>query len=298
MWIIFSLLAAFCRATINIVDKYVLTKWIKNPLIPVMMIGIIGLAASFIIYFFRGFAPLSNFNVFLSLVAGLLYILTAVFYFKALKEEEASRIVPLSSLSPLFILIFAGIFLGEVFTPLKYLGIILLITGAILISSRSLLKITFSSAFGWMLLAVITASVVAVLTKYILNFTDYWTVFAWTRVGTAIGVAPIIFLYFPELKSITRQYGKKVIIVMSANETLNLFAVLFITIAMSIGYVTLVRALSSVSPLFVLFIAVMLSRFYPLILKEEIGRAVVLQKVLAIVLMLIGTTLIIGLSVS
>ena len=293
MWVIFSLSAAFCRATISIIDKYVLTKWIKNPLIPVMMIGIIGLFGSFVVYFFRGFAPLSNFNVFLSLAAGFLYILTAVFYFKALKEEEASRIVPLSSLSPLFILIFAGIFLGEVFTPIKYLGIILLIAGAILISSRNLLKITFSRAFGWMLLAVITASVVAVLTKYILNFTDYWTVFAWTRAGTAIGVIPIIFFYFPELKSVTKQYGKKVIIVMSANEVLNLFAVLFITIAMSIGYVTLVRALSSVSPLFVLFGAVILSRFYPFILKEEIGRSVILQKVLAIILMLIGAMLII-----
>jgi hypothetical protein len=80
---------------------------------------------------------------------------------------------------------------------------------------------------------------------------------------------------------------------MSANETLNLFAVFSITIAISIGYVTLARALSSISPLFVLLFAFILSRFYPFILKEEIGRFVVLQKALAIILMLLGLILII-----
>lgn len=292
MWVIFSILAALCWAVVNTVDKYILTKWIRTPLVPVIIVGIIGLAASIVVYFVHGFAPLSSFNVFLALIAGIFYIIMTVFYFKALKIGEVSRIIPLFYLSPLFILIFAGIFLGEIFTPLKYGGIFLLIMGAILISSENPLKIRPTKAFWWMLLATISGAIDALLTKHLLNFADYWTIFAWIRIGTIIGMIPIGYLYLPELINTVKEHGKKVLAVISANEALNILAVLLITIATSIGYVTLVNALSSIQPFFVLLIAVILSIFYPSILKEEIGRSVVFLKLLAVVLMFVGAILI------
>jgi drug/metabolite transporter (DMT)-like permease len=56
--------------------------------------------------------------------------------------------------------------------------------------------------------------------------------------------------------------------------------------------VTLVAALSSVQPFFVLLIAVVLSVFYPKILKEEIGKSAVLLKAVAILVMFAGAVLI------
>jgi len=147
MWAIFSILAALTWAVVNTVDKYILTKWIRTPLVPVIIVGLIGLMTSVVIYFVYGFTFLSGFNIFLALVAGIFSILMTVFYFKALKIGEVSRIVPLFYLSPLFILIFAGIFLGEVFTPLNYLGIFLLVFGGILISSTNPFKVKPSKAF-------------------------------------------------------------------------------------------------------------------------------------------------------
>lgn len=285
-------MAALSWAIVNIVDKYILTKWVRQPIIPVIILGIVGLIASIIIYFLYGFSYLSYFNIFLAFIAGIFYILMSVFYFKAVKIEEISRISPLFYLSPLFILILAAIFLREVFTPLKYLGIFLLIFGAILISSKNLSKISLGRAFWWMMLSTLALAINQILTKYLLNFTDYWTIFAYTRIGAVIGLIPIAYIYFPELIDTVRKHGKRVVAVISANETLNLFGVLSITIAVSIGYVTLVNALSSVQPFFVLLFAVILSIFYPAILKEEIGKSVIFQKLLAITLMFIGAILI------
>jgi len=79
---------------------------------------------------------------------------------------------------------------------------------------------------------------------------------------------------------------------MSTNESLNLLGVLFITIATSIGYVTLVNALSSIQPFFVLLFTVLLSIFYPSILKEELSKSIIFLKILAIVLMFSGAILI------
>ncbi|MDI6602953.1 MAG: EamA family transporter [Patescibacteria group bacterium] len=275
MWITFSILAAFIWAVVNIVDKYILTRWVRNPLIPVMILVTIGLMASIIVYFTYGFSYLSYFNIFLALIAGIFYLLMAIFYFKAVKIEEISRVSPLFYLSPLFILIFATIFLGEIFTLLKYLGIFLLMAGAILISSRDISKISLGRAFWWMILSTIAFALNQILTKYLLNSTDYWTIFAWTRIGAGIGLIPIAYIYFPELIETARKQGKRVIVIILANETFNLLGVLSITIAVSIGYVTLVNALSSIQPFFVLLFAVILSIFYPSILKEEIGKSVI-----------------------
>ena len=293
LWVILSISAALCWAVVNVVDKYVLTKWVRKPIVPVMTLGIVGLAASLLVYLFHGFSELSYINIFLTLVAGVLYILTAVFYFKAVKIEEISRVVPLFYLGPIFVLLLAALFLGEIFTPIKYLGIFLLVIGALLISSKNFLKLSFGKSFWFMILAVISGSIGVILTKYLLNFADFWTIFSYTRIGAIFPLIPIFYFGFPELVSTVKEHGKKVIAVMSLNHTLNFVAVLLITIAISIGYVTLISGLSSIQPFFILLFVVILSTFYPKILKEEITRQTMALKLLAIIIMFIGAVLII-----
>lgn len=292
LWVILSILAALTWAIVNTVDKYVLTKWVRKPIVPVMILGVVGLLASILVYLFHGFSQLSYFNIFLSFIAGIFYILMSIFYFKAVKIEEISRVIPLFHLSPLFILLFATLFLGEFFTPIKYLGIFLLVIGAILISSKNFIKISLGKAFWFMLFSVISISIYYVLLKYLLNFADFWTIFSYTRIGTIFALIPIFYFSFPDLTKTVKEHGKKVVGVISLNESLNLVGVLLITIATAVGYVTLVNALSSVQPFFVLLFAVILSVFYPKILKEEITKHTIFLKLIAIVIMFVGAVLI------
>jgi hypothetical protein len=62
--------------------------------------------------------------------------------------------------------------------------------------------------------------------------------------------------------------------------------------AVSLGPVTLVTALSSLQPFFVLVFALLLSRFLPGVLKEETGASTVLLKPASIALMFAGAVLI------
>lgn len=292
MWIFFSILAAFTWAVVNIIDKYVLTKWVKESLIPVIVVGIFGFISSLAVYLLRGFSSLSGINILLALIAGIFYTLMVIFYFKALELEEVSRIVPLFYLSPLFILFLAWIFLNETFTPIKYFGVFLLAMGAILISSKDLFKIKFGKAFWLMMLSTFSVAINAVLTKYILKFTDFWTIFAYERIGALFPVIPIIYFYFSEFINTTKRYGKRVAVTISVSGILDLLAVIFITIATSLGSVTLVDALSSIQSFFVLFLASIFSIFYPQILKEEVSKRTLFLKSTAIVFMFIGVILI------
>lgn len=122
-WQLLTILAVFIFTVTTIIDKFLLTKWIKNPIIPPLFFGPLGLLTSFIIYLFYGFSYLGGMNIVLALIAGVIYMFGEFLYYKAVKLEEISRVIPLVYLSPLFVLILAAIFLGEIFTPLKYLGI-------------------------------------------------------------------------------------------------------------------------------------------------------------------------------
>ena len=291
-WVLFSVLSAFAYAIVNLVDKYVLTNWIKNPIIPILIQGVVGLIAGIVIYFIFGFSDLSYINIFLAFMSGIFYILSAWFYFKAVKIEEISRIIPILYLAPLFILILASIFLGEFFAPIKYLGIIFLIIGAILISAKKITNISFNKSFWLMILAAFLLSLNQIVTKYLLAFADYWTIFSWTRIGIIIALIPAFFFCYKDLLLTVKEHGKKVIAVVSLNESLAIVGVILITIASSIGYITLVNAMSSFQPLFVLIFAVFLSIFYPKIIKEEIGKSTIMLKFTAIVLMIAGAVLV------
>ncbi len=291
-WIIFSILAAFIWATANMLDKYILTKWVKRPIIPLMFVGIVGFIASLLIYFIRGYSSLSRGLIFIALIAGAIYILDLLFYFRAMKIEEASRVVPLFHLSPLFVTILATIFLGEILTIQNYFGILAIVTGAVLISLKKEERIVFSKAAGYMLLASLLSAVSFIIIKYLLGFTDYWTVFSYLRIGAFLAVIPILILNFKHIVFLKKKFGYKPLIFMSFTETLNLGAILSIIFAASIGLASLVNALSSIQPFFVLIFAMTISLFFPGIFKEQITKSTIFIKIISITLMFVGILLI------
>ena len=293
-WIFYAVFASLLWAIANIIDKTVLTKWIKNPYIPIIVYSFVGVIFGGLIYFIQGFSYLSNLNIFLGLLAGSFLLIGATFYFKAVQLEEISRIVPIFYLAPAFIAILAAIFLGEIFPPVIYLGIFLLIVGAILVISKNLKKITFGKAFWFMAFASCLTSIYSVLTKYLLSFADFWTIFAYSVLGAGITSIPIVIKHYKELIQVIKKSGANSLYFMFTSEILSALGLLIFTFAKETGYVTLVNALSSIQPFFVLLIAIIISSFNPKILQEEISKRTVVQKFIAIVMMFVGVILITG----
>ncbi len=294
-WLILALVASLMWAVSNLLDKYLLEKWLKNPLLSLNVFFFVSLIAGAIVYFSMGLPPLSAGNIALIIIAGVMSSLSAVFYFKALNIEEVSRIVPLFNMSPLFILVLATVFLGEIFTPEKYLGIGMLITGSVLIALK---RVESKRRFHWgksmwlMLGCLVSGAIVQVITKYLLGFADYWSIYGYMRLSSSLALIPIVFLNWKELVSTTKRHGKRVIGVIGLSETMATAAMLIFTLAVSLGPVTLVNSVGALQPLFVLGIAVIFSRFFPHLLKEEIDRHTVALKVVAICLMILGTVLV------
>jgi transporter family protein len=289
-WITLSFLAALLFATSNMIDKFLLEKWVKNPLIPLHFIALLYFLSSILIFSFHKVTPLSTANLLLVLLAGLLNTITMVFYFKALSLEEVSRIVPLFNITPLFIMIFAALFLGEIFTPLKYLGILLLVAGSVLIGYNKGFRLGKSAAY--MIICLIAATFYQITTKYLLGFADYWSIFAYGRLSAVLFLIPVLIISYKDLISTLKKHAKNVILSVSASELIALAASILAIAATSLGPVTLVNALGGIQPFFVLLVTVLLSRFLPHILEEEISKKTVIQKMIACTLIFVGVFLV------
>lgn len=290
LWVYLTLLATAIWAITNIIDKYIVSKYLREPIVYPIITGFVGLLAAIAVFLFREVTfPTINI-LFASLSIGILFVLAIIFYYKALKIEEVSRVQPLFYTSPIFVLILATIFLGEIFTVTKYIGIFLLILGAILISIRKTSRIIISKAFILMMLCSFIFGIHDTLRKYALTYMDFWSVFAFSQIGIFITSLFILYFYFPEFQKILR---KKILAFMITGESLSVASLFMMTIAVSIGFVSLISALESTQPFFVLLYATIISIFAPKILKEEIKGSIILLKIIAILCMFIGAYLII-----
>ena len=289
-WIFYSLLSAVMFSILNVMDKIVIQD-LKNPIIPVTFTIIFNAVAGMIIFYLGKVSYLSAHNIVLAFIASILYISMAVCYFKAIKIEEISRVIPFFLITPLFVAILAAIFLGEKFGFLKYMGIFLIVAGSIFISYKGK-KIGFGKAAIFMSAGSVFLAIDLVITKYLINSSDFLTVFAYTGIGCLIMIIPVFFMvkknFIKELKKLKWKTG---LIVFS--ELWSVMASLVFYIAAFFGPLTLVDSLRSIQPLFVLLFATLLSIFYPEVLKEEIGKKHLTLKAIAIILMVIGSYLII-----
>jgi len=293
-WFIFTLMASLLWAVGVVIDKYILTEHMQDPFsyqllyavteTPILLLPLF----TSISFAFPWFV--------LGIIGGFGTYLGLTLYFKAMAIEEASRVISLLYISPVFVLPLAYIFLEEILTVPSYFGAAFLVFGAILISHR---KVRGKNVVLSLTLALILASDVVwagyeVLTKYVLEAIEYPSYLFWNFIGTAIIAFSLFCL--PKMRGSfladIQRVSKTVHFWRIINTSLNFFAVVFYYIAIAGGPVSLVSTALSLEPFFVFILTVPLSLYVPRILKEETEKKVVTIKAMAIILILIGTWLI------
>lgn len=224
----------------------------------------------------------------ISLATGTAFAASSLCYFKAIKMEEVSRVMPLYDLSPVVVAIVAAVLLGEVFAPTTYLGIFLISFGAVLLSLKRLRGLRFGRGMAWMLLAVVFIAGGVIASKIALDTLDPWTVFAYGKLGTVFATLPFARDGYRVFFEAVRAYGRPVVVATLVSESITSMTTIFFLLAASTGYVTLVNALVGTHPLFLLLFTVLISVYRPSILKEELGGALLARKIFAIACMGLG----------
>ncbi|MCX6796079.1 MAG: EamA family transporter [Candidatus Falkowbacteria bacterium] len=315
MWLFATIIAYFINAGVYVADKFILSKKIHSSISYAFFVGIWSIF-NFFILIFVPWMP-NPVELVIDLIAGIVFLFTLVFWYKALHQSEATRVVPIvGALVPVFSCILSYILLGEILTERQLLAFIILVVGGILISIKytrfyalKMLLERFKVVFG-NLLGVIHASyhpmqrtiinstisafffaTYYVLIKYVYQYQPFVGGFVWSRLGTFIGV--LFILLVPEWrgKIFEHQKGQKTPKNLTFFFSIRLLAALaFIIInwAISLGNVALVNALQGVQYIFLILLVLFLSAKYPKILREELGGGVIIQKVLGATLVCTG----------
>ncbi len=275
-----------------IINKIVMEKYFSKPIIPALFSILIGVGFFFGIWLFKGLVLLPLRILVLALIIGIIGVGQIWCFFKAIRLDEVSRVAPLLAIGPMFTLVVAMIFLGEVFTLARYIGLFLLIIGTVLISIRNF-KLRFGRAFKFIMMNLILSAFSAVIYKYVLGYTNFWNAFAYARFGAFIAAVPLFLIYRKALVAALKTKNKKPLVIWAASEGAAFVGGLLWTVSAAIGFVTLVQALGNLQVVFVLIFASVLSMFFPKLLKEELTKGIFVQKLVAVILIFVGVVLIV-----
>lgn len=321
MWLFITVAAYFINAGVYVADKFLLSKKIHSSIAYAFYVGVWSVFNAGLL-FFRPWTPNLR-ELILDLLAGFLFLVTLVFWYKALHQSEASRVVPIvGALVPLFSFILSFVFLGETLSEKQFLAFIILISGGVLISVKQTkiylykkIITRFREIIGDIAgevpagaqpasrLIVNSAAAAVffacyyVLMKYIYTYQPFIGSFVYSRLGSFLGV--LLLLFVPDWRRLIVEQQK------GAKTPKNLFFFLIVRLlaaaafimlnwAISLGDVAIVNALQGAQYLFLFLIILLISARFPKVLNEQLGGGVFLQKLIGTVMVSLGLYLFIA----
>lgn len=297
-WLILAFIAPLLWAISNFIDKFLVEKHFKGGIGTLVMYScFIGLPVAILVAIFNPNVFNINPATAIFIIAnGFVYIGYLFPYLKALNKADTSVVVPLFQIIPVFDYLLALLILGEVLSNMQIIGSLMIIGGAVGISIKFKGKKTRlrGDVIRLMLFACLLIAINSVMFKFFAIDTDFWTVTFWENVGLAVfGLILLISVrrYRNDFISSFKKNGKKIIALNAFNEIISIIGIIIFTYAFMFAPLALVSVINGFQPLFVFLIGATLTIFFPSLIKEELNKKIILQKVIFIGLMIWGAYL-------
>ena len=288
-WILVAVAAYFLNAVTPLIDKFLLGDHIPNPTVYAFYVGLLSIVAVIMAPF--GLIWPGTAQFLFSLVSGALFLFGLYVFFIALKRQEASRVVPVvGAFVPLVVSVLAYLWLGDRLDRYEMIAFVLLVSGGVLMSVERETRRLSPRGVLVPLAAAFLMGASYVLLKGLFGYQPFISSFVWTRVGTFLAA---LSLLIPSVSRRAIIHSTKALRVKTTglfifNKALGGVTYLLLNFAFFLGSVTLVNAMQGVQYLFLFLFTVILSRFFPKVLKEELTTSVVVQKLAAILIITAG----------
>ncbi len=295
-WLFFAVAAPALYGASVFVDKFLIDKHLKSPVSLVSIGGGVSLLFALSIPVFGNFHPLPWPPAFLVLLSGALVQLGLLPYLRAISLEDASRVMPLFSITPILVLVFSYLFLGETLSGLQLAGFALVLLGGFLLSLKELSWRVFAvrRSLKFVLLAGVCFAAAAVLFKFIVDTNDFWSTLFYELIGAEL-VTLSFFLIGGLRRRIwqdMRNLSGRLWAIFIGNETIYLAGRLSGFYAYALAPVSLVSVAGQTQPFFSLIYGLVLSLWFPRILAEDIRRRTLVLKLVCMLLIFAGLWLI------
>lgn len=282
----FTLLAYFLNAVAVLIDKFMITKQIPNPLVYVFYFSVFSTVALLLLPFVA-LPPKEAFI--LASSSTVLWTCGAFFMFKALQIGQASRVIPIiGTLIPTFLLVYS--LFNQLITQNQLFAILLLILGIVFLTLPDWKgKISKDEIIFVILSSVLFASSYIVLRQAYL-LANFLTVLVYSRV--VIIPAVLTVLAIPSLRAMIFSQSSKhpVYHLKSKIGLLFLFggaaggaSELLLTYSISLATPALVNSLQGSQYVFLFIASILLSKKYTQVFSEHFTFLNLSSKILGIV---------------
>ena len=287
-WIVLAILAQLISAITVFVDKYVLVhkEHVGKPIVYAFYISLLsGFVFVLIPFGVLSIPPLAILA--LAFLDSCLFVFGLISLYTALKEGHASDVVPVvGSISAIATAVCAYQWLAHDLPHSFIPAFGFMVLGMHLISR---FRLTRRQQF-FVLLAGLSFGIMAFTTKIILLHTVFLDGFFWTRAMNV--VVALLLLTIPHFrKTIFKGYrgsshGTRWLVV--SNKALNGVATALTLLAISLGSVSIVQALTGLQFVFLVLFAYLFSSSFPKMLKGEFEKKGRTQKFIGIGCIVVG----------
>ncbi len=287
-WVLLSLGSTLVFAVISALDKILIARFTPNPRTFIVMVGLTQFILALVILPWVEWTGYTRQDVVLALVSGLASGGYLVLMFWVMGTQDVSRVVPVTSTYPIFVAVLAVVLLGEQIGLLAWVGILVTVAGAALMSLGPTARARDRGrgqvlAFFLLILASLGFGLSQVFSKMVADDMDIWTLFFWRALGN--GAACVAFTIRPsgvgDLVNTLRRPAS-VGLILFTEGALVFVALAFLLGAIYSGPVSLVSTVMATRPLFVFALGIVLSIGVSNVLNEPLEKRILAIKTLSI----------------
>jgi drug/metabolite transporter (DMT)-like permease len=297
MWFFVAIASAGLYAMAEACDNFLVNREFKHPMTLAFFAYLFSLIFVPFLFVFQHptWPPLATIPVFIALGFvnfGYLYP-----YYKGLREDDTSVAISFLAIERVMVPILAFLIVGEVLNPTQYLGIIIIVASVIALGLHHARKrFRFSKGVWYITCAALFLAFEGVLLKVLFD--------SGVTVPTAVGGEAIMSFVFAMTVLFSRKIRKD--IAASMPLFIKLFPLFFVeelltflglyteSWAISHTEVSIVKAITMVSPFFLIFYAWVGRGIFPKFFREDLHRGKVIRKVILFACIIVGIVLVRG----
>lgn len=298
-WLFYATLAPALYATINFIDKYLLSKILKDYNVLPIYTAIAGFITGTFLWFIFGLPLLTFNNGVIVILTGIITAWSLLMYARALSKEDASNVIIYFQFFPIFTFLFGFLLLKETLTGFKLVGFISVFIAGLVLSYRPNKNkggSHFSKTFLFIILYDIMWALSGILMRYVSQTNSFVSIVSYESWGVGIGGMMIYYLV-PTVRRAFQKNAKKInsrsLVIIFLNEGTFVLAKTMTFYAISLAPVAaLVSALENTQTFYGIVFGYFLTKINPRVFKENITRKGLLKKIFASITAFIGVLLI------
>lgn len=292
-WLLFAVLSSVGRALSAVMLKILRTKYLPDSFTMVVLQGLIG-GLAIILVPFSSILSQPLHLILIGVAAGFLSMLVYLPFYSALSSEEVSRVSLVFQLSPLIVLLLSVLFIGEAMT-VKFLFAFFLVLGGALLASANIAGTRLG--IGKSLYLGVAAALISAWAVFLIKLATPIGAFSvFLLIGIGNFIAALALLSMPmarkNIKAVVPNVSKTGWLVFFAEYAISVVITgVFFVLAVVHGPVALVSAIYGSHVAFIFAFAAALTILAPKLMKENISKGDVIQKGVAVALVVAGILL-------